>query len=347
MRAAVLHAPHDLRVEERPDPTCGDGEVIVQVRYNGLCGTDATEFTKGPMMVPLEVAHPGSGHVGPTTLGHEFIGTVVACGLGAEHWRGVRVASGAGVSCGQCRWCHQGRTNLCAFYYTLGLSTHGGLADLVAVPASTLRAIPESCPDIEAALAQPLAVGLHAVTRSGVQSGDTVVLLGAGAIGSFILAGLTGHDGPIIAMDIDEGRLATARELGATTTQLIDRDATTEDLRDLIPAGAEVVVESSGVPGGAERALGLAARGGTVLLVGLTQTPQPLVLAGVILQEIDVHTTVAHVCASDIPAALELLTARPLSALLVDRVVTLADVVDGGFEPLAAGDARGKILVEP
>jgi (R,R)-butanediol dehydrogenase / meso-butanediol dehydrogenase / diacetyl reductase len=299
------------------------------------------------MMVPLEVPHPGSGHVGPTTLGHEFIGTVVACGPGAEHWRGVRVASGAGVSCGQCRWCHQGRTNLCASYYTLGLSTHGGLADLVAVPASTLRAIPEACPDIEAALAQPLAVGLHAVTRSGVKSGDTVVLLGAGAIGSFILAGLTGHDGPIIAMDIDEGRLATARELGATTTQLIDRDATTKDLRDLVPAGAEVVVESSGVPGGAEHALGLAARGGTVLLVGLTQTPQPLVLAGVILQEIDVHTTVAHVCASDIPAALELLSARPLSALLVDRVVALADVVDSGFEPLAAGDARGKILVEP
>jgi (R,R)-butanediol dehydrogenase/meso-butanediol dehydrogenase/diacetyl reductase len=347
MRAAVLHAPHDLRVEERPDPTSRDGEVLVQVRYNGLCGTDATEYTKGPMMVPLQTPHPGSGHVGPTTLGHEFIGTVVACGAGTEQWLGVRVASGAGVSCGKCTWCRQGRTNLCASYYTLGLSTHGGLAELVAVPASTVRAIPESCPDVEAALAQPLAVGLHALTRSGVQPGDTVVLLGSGAIGSFILAGLSGHDGAVIAVDIDPGRLVTAAKLGATTTQLIDRDTTTKQMRDLVPAGADVVIESSGVPGGAERALGLAARGGTVLLVGLTQAPQPLVLAGVILQEIDIHTTVAHVCDTDIPAALELLTDRPLSSLLVDRVVALSDVVDGGFEPLAAGAVSGKILVEP
>ena len=347
MRAAVLHAPHDLRVEERPTPVCGDAEVVVQVRYNGLCGTDATEFSKGPMMVPLQVPHPGSGHVGPTTLGHEFVGTVVSAGAGAEQWLGRRVASGAGVSCGRCRWCRQGRTNLCASYYTLGLSTHGGLAELVAVPASTLRAVPDGCDDREAALAQPLAVGLHAVDRSGVRKGDTVVLLGAGAIGSFILAGLTGHDGDVIAVDVDEDRLATARALGATSTQLVDRDATGQDLRDLVPDGAEVVIESSGVPGGAERALRLAARGGTVLLVGLTQTPQPLVLAPFILAEIDVHTTVAHVCDSDLPAALDLLTTRPLSALLVERVVALSDVVEDGFEPLAAGAARGKILVEP
>ena len=98
MRAAVLHAPHDLRVEDRPDPTCGEGEVVVAVTYNGLCGTDATEYTKGPMMVPLAVPHPGSGHVGPTTLGHEFVGTVVGAGRGAEHWSGRRVACGAGVS---------------------------------------------------------------------------------------------------------------------------------------------------------------------------------------------------------------------------------------------------------
>ena len=112
-------------------------------------------------------------------------------GPGAESWTGRRVACGAGVSCGTCAWCLRGRTNLCAGYYTLGLSTHGGLARYAAAPASTLREIPDGCPDIEAALAQPLAVGLHGVARAGVQPGDTVVLLGAGAIGSFILAGLS------------------------------------------------------------------------------------------------------------------------------------------------------------
>jgi (R,R)-butanediol dehydrogenase/meso-butanediol dehydrogenase/diacetyl reductase len=346
MRAAVLHAPHDLRLEDRPDPVVGAGEVLVRVRYNGLCGTDATEYTKGPMMVPLTTPHPGSGHVGATVLGHEFIGTVVATGAGTEQWAGERVASGAGVSCGECVWCRRGRTNLCARYYTLGLSTHGGLAELVSVPAATLRRIPDGCADVDAALAQPLAVGLHGVARAGVQPGDTVVLLGAGAIGSFLLAGLAGHDGSVVALDVDPDRLATAQVLGATETHLIDRDAEPADLRDLVPDGAGVVIEASGVPGGAARALALAARGGTVLLVGLTQVPQPLKLSDVVLQEIDVRTTVAHVCDTDLPAALDLLTDRPLSPVLVDRVVPLERVVTDGFEPLAAGTVHGKVLVE-
>ena len=94
MRAALLHAPHDLRVEDRPDPTCGPGEVVVEVTYNGLCGTDATEYTKGPMMVPLTSPHPGSGHVGPTTLGHEFIGVVVEAGLRQSELLAVRIERG-------------------------------------------------------------------------------------------------------------------------------------------------------------------------------------------------------------------------------------------------------------
>ncbi len=347
MRAAVLHAPHDLRVEDRPDPVCADDGVVIQVTYNGLCGTDTTEYTKGPMMVPLSVPHPGSGHVGPTTLGHEFIGTVVETGRSATEWMGRRVASGAGVSCGECAWCRRGRTNLCAHYYTLGLSTHGGLAEYVAAPASTLREIPDGCRDLDAALAQPLAVGLHAVDRSGVRPGDRVVLLGAGAIGSFILAGLTGHQGPVTALDIDAGHLEVARTLGATDTLLVDRDASAEDLRDLLPDGADVVIESSGVPGAAARSFALAERGGTVLLVGLTKPPQSLVLFDIVLRELDVRTTVAHVCDTDLPRALDLLTDHPLSDVLVDRVIGLDEVVEAGFEPLAAGTVHGKLLVDP
>jgi (R,R)-butanediol dehydrogenase/meso-butanediol dehydrogenase/diacetyl reductase len=347
MRAAVLHAPHDLRVEDRLDPVCGPGEAIIEVGYNGLCGTDATEYSKGPMMVPLTSRHPGSGHVGPTTLGHEFIGRVIDTGPGAEPWRGRRVACGAGVSCGTCTWCREGRTNLCESYYTLGLSTHGGLAQYVAAPAATLREIPPECADAEAALAQPLAVGLHAVARSGVRPGDTVVVLGAGAIGSFILAGLAEHDGPVIALDIDEGRLATARTVGASETKLIHRAASPQELRDLLSGGARVVIESSGAQGSAQRAFALAAQGGSVLLVGLTKAPQLVELADVVLREITIRTTVAHICDTDLPAALALLADRRLSTVLVDCTVPLKNVVADTFEPLAAGTVRGKILVDP
>jgi (R,R)-butanediol dehydrogenase/meso-butanediol dehydrogenase/diacetyl reductase len=347
MRAGVLYAPLDLRVEDHTDPQPREGEVIVEVAYNGLCGTDLTEYTKGPMMVPLQTAHPGSGHVGPTILGHEFIGTVVGTSASASQWMGRRVASGAGVWCGECSWCRRGRTNLCAQYYTLGLSTHGGLATFVTAPAKTLREIGSDCPDIEAALAQPLAVGLHGVARAGVQPGDHVVVLGAGAIGSFILAALAGHEGPITALDIDPDRLAVAQTLGAGRTALLDPAASREQVRDLVPEGAEVVIESSGAPGAADRAFALAARGATVLLVGLMKAPQPLVLSDLVLREIDVKTTVAHVCDSDLPRALALLADRPLSPVLVDRVVDLGDVVRDGLEPMVAGDVHGKVLVDP
>ncbi|UQX87000.1 alcohol dehydrogenase catalytic domain-containing protein [Jatrophihabitans telluris] len=347
MLAAVLHSPGDLRIEDRAVPVAGAGQALVRVTLNGLCGTDVTEYTKGPMMVPLTTRHPGSGHLGPTILGHEFIGEVVGTGEGAQDWMGRRVASGAGVSCGRCRACLRGRTNLCERYYTLGLSTDGALAEFVAVPVSTLREIPPGCPDIEAALAQPLAVGLHAVSRAGLEAGDTVVLIGAGAIGSFILAGLAGHDGRVIAVDVDAARLENAGKLGATETCLVTVDDPLAGLAELLPRGADVVIESSGVPGAAQRAVQLTTMGGTVLLVGLTKTPQALALADLVLREITVRTTVAHVCDADLGRALDLLATRPLSQLLVDRVVPLESVVTDALEPLAAGTLGGKVLVSP
>ena len=346
MRAGVLYGPGDLRVEERAQPIPGPADVVVRVTYNGLCGTDATEYAKGPMMVPLHRRHPGSGHVGPTVLGHEFIGAVVDAGSDARHLVGQRIASGAGVSCGSCRRCRQGRTNLCAAYYTLGLNTHGGLAEFVAAPASTCVAIPDDCADSDAALAQPLAVGLHAVRRAGIHPGDTVVVAGAGAIGAFILSGLGSHDGPVIAADIDQDRLVVAEGLGATSSFLLPRDAGPDALRDVVPGGADVVFETSGVTGATARAFRGAAPGGTVVQVGLNQTRQPLNLAEVVLREVDLITTVAHVCAQDMPEALRRLAGGSLSGLL-DRIVPLEDVVAQGFEPLVAGLAAGKILVDP
>ena len=347
MLAGVLHAPGDLRVEEVADPTPSEGQVLIEVTYNGLCGTDATEYSKGPMMVPLNARHPGSGHLGPTILGHEFIGQVVAAGAGAETWMGKRVACGAGVSCGTCAWCRRGRTNLCESYYTLGLSTHGGLAERVCAPTSTLAEIPSDVRDVDAALAQPLAVGLHAVSRSGVQPGDTVVIMGAGAIGSFILAGLRGHEGEVVVVDIDAHRLAAAEELGATHTIQLTADMSTGDIAAQVGKPVDLVVESAGAPGSAALALELVARGGRVLLVGLAKEPQALALASVVLREVDIVTTVAHVCSTDLPRALELLRGTELSELIGVKEVTLAAVEAEGLRPLVAGTAGGKILVKP
>lgn len=346
MRAAVLYGLHDLRIEDFPMPTVGENDLLIKVSYNGLCGTDASEFAKGQIMVPLNTPHPNSKHSGPTILGHEFIGKVIDAGPNAKDMIGKRVACGAGVSCGDCARCKEGRTNLCDSYYTLGLSTHGGLAEFVAAPKSACVLIPDDIQDVHAALAQPLAVGIHGVRRAGVKKGDSVILLGLGAIGSFVCVALQGYEVEIIAMDIDEKRLLTAKELGASLTFLIDKDITPAEIRALYPAQADVVFETSGAPGALARALVLTKMGGTLMMMGLNKTPQELTFADAVLREVTLQTTVAHVCADDMPEALQLLKSGVVAELLTDKVVQLEDA-HTAFEDLAAGRASGKILVTP
>ena len=168
MRAFVLHAPGDARVEERPEPPePGPEEVRLSVSRVGLCGTDASEYAAGPVMTPLNTRHPATGVLGPVVLGHEFIG-VVESSRSDRFVAGDRVAAGAGVWCGECAWCRRGQTNLCRSYWTYGLSADGGLTQRVTVPAKMLHPIADHVSDDNAALAQPLAVGLHAVDRSRV-----------------------------------------------------------------------------------------------------------------------------------------------------------------------------------
>jgi (R,R)-butanediol dehydrogenase / meso-butanediol dehydrogenase / diacetyl reductase len=349
MRAAVYHGAKDVRIEDKPVPPVVAGSVLLRVTRSGICGTDATEYQHGPGMFPVRRRHPASGHLGPMIMGHEFIGEVVECGPGTEDLAGQRLATGAGVSCGECAWCQAGRTNLCAGYWTLGLSADGGLAEYALVPASTCVRIPDDCSDDSAGLAQPLAVGLHAARRTGAGPADTVVLIGAGAIGSFILCGLhTMNPARVIALDIDDARLATATALGATdVVDVTDRDPV-ELVRDLTGgAGASLVIESSGVSGSAQRAVRMAARGGRVLLVGLAHEPQSLDLADVTLREVDMLTTVAHVCGADIPEALRLLAAGGITEHLLDKVIGLDALVPDGLDALVDRRAGGKILVDP
>jgi len=130
VRAAVFNGPRDVRIEEVPEPTSPQpGEVVLEVVRAAICGTDAAEWDHGPIL-----CRPG------VVLGHEFVGRVVSVGDGVSELNvGDRVVSGAGISCGHCRWCRDGRTNLCAEYRTLGLQVDGGLAELVVSPARTRR----------------------------------------------------------------------------------------------------------------------------------------------------------------------------------------------------------------
>lgn len=348
MKAAVYHAAGDVRIEERDVPTPVAGEALIKVLRSGMCGTDASEYKSGPKIFATQTKHPVSGHHGPMILGHEFIGEIVGDIDSASGFTtGDLVASGAGISCGTCQRCLEMRTNLCEKYVTLGLNRDGGMAEYVAAPTSTLVKIPAGLSLDAAGIAQPLAVGLHAARRAGVRDGDKVLLIGAGAIGTFVLAGLKNlFNAEVTVLDFAGNRLERAARLGADHTVDVGDNAEGDIRKIFGDSGIDVIIEASGAPGQLQFAIGLVKRGGNVLQVGLPSTKQEIDVHKIVMSEINVTTTLAHVCDHDLGPALEILGNTSLAAELIEGVYPLSDLVNQ-LEALGAGKIQGKVLFDP
>lgn len=347
MKAAVYYGAHDIRVEEVPTPTPGEGEALVQVLRSGICGTDASEWVAGPKTFPVERRHPNSGHLGPIIPGHEFVGEIVEADPASDLAVGDIVASGAGVWCGQCRRCREGRTNQCVSYKTLGLNVNGGMAEFVAVPSKTLRPLPTGMSVDHAGLAQPLAVGIHAARRSGARDGDNVVVIGAGAIGSFVLAGLK-HLGDlnVTVIDFPGKRLDRATRLGADRALTPSETIGSDIVEVLGGSKPDVVIEASGAPGQLVSALQMVTDGGRVLAVGIPKEKPALDIHSMVFREVTLDTTLAHVCDTDLPAALQILAEGTLGQELAEAPVGL-DQLGASLDRLAGGQVEGKVLIDP
>ena len=208
MRAAVLHAPADLRVERVPMPTPGAADALVRVAACGICGSD----------VP-RVLTTGTYHF-PTIPGHEMAGVVEALGPEAGAAApGVRVGMPVAViplvPCRRCRLCEVGAFAQCEAYDYLGSRTDGGFAEYLCAPAANLVPLPEGMPSEQGALLEPAAVALHAVRNLGLAWGASVGVFGLGAIGNFIAQWARAFGARrVFALDIAARKLAIAREVG-------------------------------------------------------------------------------------------------------------------------------------
>ena len=222
------------------------------------------------------------------------------------------------------------------------------LAEFVTSPAAICRTVPDALDDTGAAMAQPLAVALHATRRGKVGKGRSCVVIGAGGIGSFVIAAAAamGAD-PLVAVDVDDGRLATATALGATATVHGGRQDAVESVKAAVGGdGADVVIEASGAPVSPAAALSMVRRGGDVVIVGLQAAPLPADLFSLSVREIDVHGTLAHVCGEDLGEAVAVLAGTPLAKTVLGDVIALGDLVEAGLRPLAERKARGKVVVD-
>ena len=349
MRAAVLHARHDLRVEERPVPHPAPEELLVEVRTVGICGTDAHEFAAGPHMFPLEDQHPVTGHVGPMVPGHEFAGTVVEAGRRTEGFAaGDLVSSGAAYSCGDCDKCRRGRTNLCRRYATVGLHRDGALAQYVVVPAAACLAVSSYGLTADAAaLGQPMSIAVHAMRRGRLTGSDRALVVGAGGIGAFLTFAASRTTDDVTVTDVAQDRLTLAADLGAAEVVDGSDPAAREDLAGR--GDFTVVYEVSGTSAGLATARACAGPGVRIVLVGLQSGEMAWDLRTLSLSEQEVIGTNAHVLAEDLPTALELLAARrePWSDVAPDAL-SLDEVVADGMAALAEGRTpRIKTLIDP
>ncbi|CAN5461556.1 2,3-butanediol dehydrogenase [soil metagenome] len=338
MRAGVLYAPGDLRIEERAVPVPGPGEALVRVAVCGVCGSDATEFTSGPVLTVM-----------PVTLGHEFAGVVEAVGDGvAGIAPGATVVCGAGISCGHCKMCLQGRTNLCRDYQTAGLQVDGGLAGYVVVRADILLDVTSTgLPMDTLGLTQPMAIAVHAVRRSGLRSGQEAVIIGVGGIGAFITVAAAATGARVLVVDLNQDRLDLARELGASETLLASSGSLADRLAEL-GMDPDVFFEVSGSAPGLASVLSAARPGATIVPLGIQKGEPALPLGRWTLNEYTIIGSVALVFATDVPEAVRLLGTRADWSDLAHDVLTLDQVVNEALRPLATGQSTQiKTLIDP
>jgi len=348
MRAAVFHGPRDIRIERVPRPRPAPGEVLVRVHANGICGTDASEFT-APQMYPLHARHPLTGHEGPLIPGHEFAGSIQEVGECVEGFtKGDAVITGAALWCGECPQCLAGRTSICAQYATVGLHRDGGLAEFVRVPAHIVfRAAEFGLAGDMAVLTQPTAIAVHALRRGAPRAGENVLVIGAGGIGAFLIYALARGGARVVVSDIAAARLTIARQLGAVET-IRAGEAPTAALAQLGFAPT-LVFEVTGTDDGMAAAIAAAAPGGRIVTVGIAKHPVAIDARRVTTKELDIIGTNALIGCDDVPEAARLLSLDATAWSDVAPVaIPLDRVVEDGIIPMLEGHApQIKLLVDP
>ena len=260
MKACVLHGVADFRCEEVPTPSPRPGEVLVEVKACGVCGSDIPRvFSKGTYRFP-------------TIPGHEFSGVAAAAGpdgTGAG-LVGRPVTVFPLIPCRKCPACEAGAYAQCVDYDYLGSRSDGAFAEYVRVPEWNLVPLPDGVTFEESAMTEPCAVALHAVRQAHIEPGDTVLVMGAGPIGLMVAmwARIDGA-GQICLADIDDAKLEFAQRLGFDRTFNPARSGSVAAwIQDTAGGGADVAIEAAGSPAAVESCLTSTRIFGRVVLLG-------------------------------------------------------------------------------
>ncbi|CAL8974856.1 Sorbitol dehydrogenase [Rhodoplanes serenus] len=299
MKAWVLDDPGQLRLTQKPVPQPGHSEVLIRIDAIAFCAGDISIITKGPPAL-IEGGKPFNKNFTP---GHEYMGTVVKLGAGVDEFAiGDRVVVEVHYGCGRCERCRAGMYTACLNYgmnypghdkghRANGFTTDGGFCEYAVNHVSTLVHVPEGVGDEEATLIVTAGTAMYALdTLGGLIAGESVVVLGPGAIGLMVtaVAKALGAD-PVILTGTRDARLALGRKLGADHVVNIRNEDPLEAVRRITGGkGVNYVIEASGDPNSLNVATDMLKRGGKVCLVGFPEEKASVDLAKLIRQHISV-----------------------------------------------------------
>ncbi len=346
MKAAVWHGHKDVRIEKVPVPAPGPNQILIRVDYAGICGTDRHEYA-GPNFIPTLTPHRLTGRTAPLIMGHEFSGRVEAVGSDVRGYeKGEAVTANGSLTCGVCEMCRNGRYNICRKLGFLGVGDDGCFAEYVTVDADKVFRIPKGVTQRQAAVAEPLACGIHAAHLVGDLNGKLVVVIGAGiiGIGAFYGAKLAGAKEVLVVGRNDHKREIIER-IGGRYLNTTDRDLNryVEEWSD--GQLADVVYECAGTQETLDLCIPVCKPGGTIMVMGVFETPPRVDLNTLQEAERKILTSQAHI--NEIGEALACIEQGKIDAEeLITKEIRLENLVEEGFEELLRNSGRHvKVLI--
>ena len=331
MRALVIESPGRAGLGTLAEPELGEGQVLVRVRTVGFCGSDLNTFRGLNPLVSY-----------PRVPGHEIAGIIEETGHGVprELRPGTLVTVVPYTACGQCTACRRGRVNTCRNNQTLGVQRDGALTEWITLPWQTL--LPGDGLDRrELALVEPLAVGFHAVARGRVAEGDVVAVIGTGAVGLGAVAGAVRAGATVVAVDVDDAKLAMARRAGATHVVNSSTGSLHDQLQELTNGdGPDVVIEAVGLPETFLASVAEVAVAGRVVYIGYAKAPVSFDTTQFVRKELDVLGA-RNATAEDFRAVFALMRGKSFP---VSDVVTCVVPMDEAADALRGWDANPHLV---
>jgi len=335
MRSLVYKGPNELKIEEKPKPQLKSGEVLIKVKYCGICGSDITIW-KGK--------HPRakSGVI----LGHEFTGEIVEMyDVNSNLCIGDKVVVEPLIHCHRCDYCKEGKYNLCNKIGLYGIDENGAFAEYVKVSSDKVIPLSLSADLKKMTIVEPLAVAINAVSKSNIKLGDTVVILGAGPIG-LLIAQVARDAGAakIIVSEINESRLKRAKDMGFIIINPQEEDIKKE-IKKINPNGADLVFDVAGHPSVVDSAFKIVKKGGEINVVAIYTQKALISLQKLAYSELTIKGTFIYTWKDFYRAKILLENDLIDSKSIITHIFPFEDSIKG-FEMMKEGFDGIKILIE-